>query len=487
MARTKKYLSKSKKRSFYRPIKRIKGKQKQEEEKLEEKNEVQDTQKVKKLSKPIVKKKKLIKKPDWLETKDSAEEETQPLKKLSLNDKDIRGTKIKKISPTLSPGSTDEVLSDFEENIDFSGHDEDEKVSFLQKQVAKARSNEEKYANEIERMEEKFKQEKEEMEDKLKNLRKDLHRTDPIEHNKFFTISKELSDVVEQMDDLITDEEAFVDKVKEQTSMSLATPYEFEKAINQKVDNIITNTREVVAAEQPQIEEKKEDEDEPKKKKFPKGILIIGITTFLMLAIGGGVYFGIIKKGEKVSEELLQEYLPDDVKPEVHEGSTENQDEEASSEGETKGASTGKYEESQADIPFSDTKWKHQEIPGMGFSIDYPENSVNIIKTDNSVTFIRKNGYIFKIQIMETALDVREYWKLIQSTSLNYKVKETFFRDKDALFLELEDFSDYPGDKYLVKFNDMVYDIWYATYSNNLSDDDSRRVEIMLNSFKFIE
>ena len=84
MARTKKYLSKSKKRSFYRPIKRIKGNQKRDEKKLEEKKEVNDVQEVKKLSKPITKDKKLVKKPDWLETKDETSEEAPKLKKLRL-------------------------------------------------------------------------------------------------------------------------------------------------------------------------------------------------------------------------------------------------------------------------------------------------------------------------------------------------------------------------------------------------------------------
>ncbi len=40
--------------------------------------------------------------------------------------------------------------------------------------------------------------------------------------------------------------------------------------------------------------------------------------------------------------------------------------------------------------------------------------------------------------------------------------------------LKLEDFAQYPGDKYLVKKDDRIYDIWYATYSNTLADDDAK-------------
>jgi hypothetical protein len=130
--------------------------------------------------------------------------------------------------------------------------------------------------------------------------------------------------------------------------------------------------------------------------------------------------------------------------------------------------------------------WDAFKDPTIGVEVNYPKNAVNVVKTETSLTFLRKNGYIFKIQVYETALDVAEYWKSIKANSLNYKVKETTFREETALFLELEDIAEYPGDRYLVKRGDFVYDVWYATYSKTLSDDDVKRVEIMLNSFKFL-
>jgi hypothetical protein len=212
-------------------------------------------------------------------------------------------------------------------------------------------------------------------------------------------------------------------------------------------------------------------------------------------AIGGGLWFTLSKKTE-VSETLLQEYLPEDaqnaeqVTEEIQEdsGSEENAESQNQEETqpETKGVSDYKYAESQADVSFAETFWDTFKDGSLGVEISYPKNSVNVVKTESSITFLRKTGYIFKIQIIETALTEKEYWKFIKASSLNYKVTETTFREKSALFLELEDISEYPGDKYLVKDGDLIYEIWYATYSDNLTDDDAKRIDIMLNSLKFI-
>jgi len=180
--------------------------------------------------------------------------------------------------------------------------------------------------------------------------------------------------------------------------------------------------------------------------------------------------------------------LPQEEKK-INESNEENSNDSEKTESvpQVKGASDDKYAQSQADIPYSQTIWDTFKDPTVGIEVNYPQNTVNVVKTESSLTFLRKNGYIFKIQIYETAFDIDEYWKSVKANNLNYNVKKTTFRDEPALFLELEDITEFPGDRYIVKLNDYIYDIWYATYSKNLSDDDVKRVDIMLNSFKFLD
>jgi hypothetical protein len=517
MARTKKYLtgsSASKKRGFYRPIKRLKESSKKhefslhsnvvinKEPKIETVNEIKMD-----LDKKIEKTPKLIK-PVKINEEKLAEitkkQLPKPLKKL-----------IKK--PLISKNKVDELPKESEENllnnnllsgkaedrIDFSSHDENEKVTLLKKRLEFAEENEIKFKKELKQIEDSFSSERDKLEDTIKSLRKELHRTDPIDHNKFFSISKELQEVVSAMDQLIESEGLSFEDSNNGTQNSIpATASATAAALKPFVSNpnqTITDIPKVVQNLPVPVDTKEKEENEIKKKKglfskIPKGVKILTLTLTLVGIIAGGIWHNLTKKTE-VDSQLIQQYLPEgsqtptDSTPPSNNKTSEDPKpkEEQNNQPETKGASDEKYTESQANVAFSETKWDTLKVPNLGIEINYPKNAVNIIKTDSSITFIRKTGYIFKIQIIETALSVSEYWKLIKSSNLNYKVKETNFRDREALFLELEDFSDYPGDKYLVKNGKYIFDIWYATYSNNLSDDDAKRIEIMLNSFKFLD
>ena len=65
---------------------------------------------------------------------------------------------------------------------------------------------------------------------------------------------------------------------------------------------------------------------------------------------------------------------------------------------------------------------------------------------------------------------------------LQYKDSESTFKNNEALFLELEEASQFPGNRYLVKKEEVIYDIWYATKSEKFEEDDIKRAKYMLDS-----
>ncbi len=425
-----------------------------------------------------------------------------------------------------------------DDELDFKNHSVEEKILLLEKELEHSLNKESQFKEEIDTLKESFLHERQQLESTIKDLRKDLHRTEPIQNNKFFSISKELQEIVSAMNHLVENENLSTQSSVPSPSATVVpttptTPVSADGQNQQQTTVQTPITPPVSPTPPPQTDESTPKTEtpasptppaqpqttltpsptpaplvtEPEKKgllsKVPKPIIVLATTLFFVFALGGaGWYF--LNRSTEVNTSLVQEYLPPESQQQLQQTQPEAQEKKidempaASQEPtpaqpstppqpETKGASDDKYAASQANVPFAETKWETLKDPTFGIEINYPVNAVNVIKTDSSITFIRKTGYVFKIQAIETGLDVKEYWKLIQTSSLKYKVKETTFRDRPALFLELEDFSEYPGDKYFVKYNDYILDIWYATYSNTLSDDDAKRIDIMLNSLKFIK
>lgn len=407
-----------------------------------------------------------------------------------------------------------------------SAHDpEPDRYSLLEKELAHAIKKDDRFKDELKAMREEFEAEKKDLLKTIKALKQDVTGQKEQTPNKLLGISQELQQVVQAMDQLIQSE-----ALHPQPAPNPVVPAGTEGTPSPQPLPVVTPsapvltptpsaptpeatptptpaplpTPEVTPAGAPPSGVPTSPPTVQTKRKIPipKPILVLGSTLLIVGAIGGGIWF-FLNRETSVDTALLQEYLPS---PSAASQPTQPQAQEeekkietspsdapqvsntpASStapEPQTKGVSDQQYSESQAEVPFEQTKWETMRHP-LGFSMDYPGNAVNMIRTETSITFIRKTGYIFKIQFIETALSVDEYWKLIKASSLSYKVNEMKFQDLDALFLELQDISDYPGNRYLVKRGDYVYDIWYATTSRTLSNEDAKRIEMMLKSFKF--
>ncbi len=387
------------------------------------------------------------------------------------------------------------------------------KLSMMEKELQAAQEREQKLKSEIKEIENNFNEEKEKLSRQITKLKQDLHRTVPIQDNKFFSVSKELAQVVSAMNELVEEHQRA--KPDQDTGQSTEKPADMamsenknekppDKQANVDANQKTENQPSASPTEKDKPPETKESDDSKlpiyKRAKFRKIAIPVafGIGTIVIL---GGIGWHFLGGNAGVDESLVNQYIEGGVptpteeqKPPENQG--ESQTNSGNSEDQVKGETSPppaassspdeKYANSQADVSFEDTQWEIHKDPTFGVSFDYPKNSSDLVKTDSSMTVIRKTGYIFKIQKIESALDLEEYWKQIKASSLNYKVKETKFRNLPTLALELEDITDYPGDRYLVKKDDYIYDIWYATYSKNLSDDDAKRVDVMLNSLQFI-
>jgi hypothetical protein len=240
-------------------------------------------------------------------------------------------------------------------------------------------------------------------------------------------------------------------------------------------------------------ENKKKDDatdqkkEKPKKKKAKK-LLITGAAAAVATIFVSTAASTQVLRPAKVDDQLVQDYLSAQS-GQVQGAQTENetttglnQSPEERQVEQLRESAEEKISKVQQDISFETTEWETFNDAMFGILLEYPKNAVKIIKTDSSATFIRKTGYIFKIQRIETALELDEYWKQIKATSLEYQVEETSFKNMKALFLQLKDISNYPGNRYLIKSSDFIYDIWYASPSDKFTDDDIKRAKYMLDS-----
>lgn len=357
-----------------------------------------------------------------------------------------------------------------------------------------------KLKHELRMIREEFDREKEKLKDSIKELRKELHRTEPIAENSFFTLSKELGEALESMDQLgVVPETAGMKaalKAQPETDFSIDEFMQNEPVATETV----TDANEVVQPEAIKTEETPKAEattqprevvkDKPpetaKKTTTKKRLLLTGAAAITaLLVLSAGLSYNIMTK-PAVDETLVQEYIQKQNGTVA--GVQTNGNMESTGDVSDNPATTlAQTEKAQAIVPFEQTVWESLREPIFGVQFQYPANAVEIMKTDSNITLLRKSGYIFKVQLVETSLSLDEYYEQIKATSLNYEVEKTTFANKPALYLKLQDVADFPGNRYLVAENGLIYDFWYATDSSAFDSDDIKRVEYLLKTVSILK
>lgn len=386
-------------------------------------------------------------------------------------------TQAKRLQQTIDqatpPTQIAPVIVDTPQKFDGLGSG-DEQLQLLQAELTNEQKKSAMMAHQITLLQQEFSKERESFEAKVRELKRDLHRSQPLHEHTFFTLSKELKESMSIMNQLVVDQGAnqaplATDMAQAQPPSLPPMPVQASQTVNNDVTEATADKREVTKEPTKPNEDLKSEKKPSSKKKT----LLTGGAIVAVVVLVGGVIGGQFFMKPKVNDTLVKEYLSNSGQV------------AGSSDQVTPMPTNTQTDLSQTDIPLDQTAWTKLNEPIMGVSFDYPQNVVKINKTDSSITLIRKDGYIFKIQKINTGLKLEEYWQQIKPTNPNYTEEMTDYNGHKALALTLQEMTPFPGDRYLVKIGEAVFDVWYATPSDSYTKDDLTRVKRILDSVTF--
>ncbi len=219
----------------------------------------------------------------------------------------------------------------------------------------------------------------------------------------------------------------------------------------------------------------------PKADSASGGLLMKTAVLLLILFIGGIGYQ--IKNADKVRKVYI-----DQVKGEVKGASTSKTIVGQDGTEINNTSPEDRYKEAFTDEPFENSNWVTYENPELGFKIEYSKNTSNLYQPLDSTStwFLRKNGYLVKIDKITTEQTLEEY-QASQKSGIDYKVENATFAGQPALLLTLNEYMEVQGNYYLVKNGSDLYKIWYKTFAPGEEVDDEQRVQRMIGSFNFTD
>lgn len=343
--------------------------------------------------------------------------------------------------------------------------DDEEKFKLVDDQLLAEQRKSRKLEHEMSLLKAEFKDEKQKMEQLIRELKQELHRTVPLQDNKFFSLSKEIREAMDEIKAISTPITLpNVVPVPSVTPVIPPVPTPTANLSTPEPKQVVNPTVAAPPAQKPELPLKKN-----RNKRLFLSIITVIVIIGLIAAFTGINYLA----KPKVDQKLVEQYLN-------------------KKDGSVAGAQTGTSDQNappsvnevlpQDEIPYENVQWESFTEPLIGIQLLYPKNAVRVNKTDSSVTFLRKTGYLLKIQQIETALNLKAYWEQIKATTKSYEVEETTFHNDPALHLTLTDQDDYPGNRYLVKKGKFIFDVWYAEKSEKFSENDLKMVQKMLES-----
>jgi hypothetical protein len=145
-----------------------------------------------------------------------------------------------------------------------------------------------------------------------------------------------------------------------------------------------------------------------------------------------------------------------------------------------------KYKEAFTDLPFESTVWSTHQDSELNLTIEYPKNTSYRLKPlgSNNLWFIRENGYLMKIDRIDTDQTLEDYVATMKS-EVSYKVEAVELNKTSAVLLTLNEELPVRGNIYLVKNGSFIEKIWFKTYLPGEEPDDEQRVQRMLDSLQF--
>jgi hypothetical protein len=143
-----------------------------------------------------------------------------------------------------------------------------------------------------------------------------------------------------------------------------------------------------------------------------------------------------------------------------------------------------KYKESYTIIPFDQTEWETLTDSEFGFSIRYPKNTSNRVKTigGNNVWFLRFDSFLMKITREETQDTLEQWWEKSRGFyELDSTVTRGTFKGRPAWVVTPKIQDRNSGTSYIFAVKSGVMQVWVK--DEDPETDDGKRVARMLESF----
>lgn len=147
---------------------------------------------------------------------------------------------------------------------------------------------------------------------------------------------------------------------------------------------------------------------------------------------------------------------------------------------------TDQYSQSYAELPFSQTIWAHTNNPIFGISMDYPQNTTNLVTVvgGSNIWFLRKNGYLMQLSRIDTPLSLDQWWSQNKTNySDGYIYSRGNFKNLPAMVGIPVVHNDLSGTQYFVQNGSSIFQIWIK--DETPTSDDGQRLARMISSLQF--
>lgn len=351
--------------------------------------------------------------------------------------------------------------------------DEQEQLKLLSEEIDNLRREHKKLHQELTDLKQEFVDGKKVLEKKVSQVKSEVVTETKVEKSKpTFSFSDELDKALKAIETMGTDlsnlDESFVqiDQPPPEPTTNL-TETETKAAVPLAT---LAKTEDVKTDKPTQAEEVQPTKVEDPKKGKEKKLLMAAVTLFFILVAGGGVSYKLTSS-PAVDPKLVDEYLS-----QVPEGQVMGMINTA------KTSPSGIEGNKDAEVSYDQLEWDKYSNLSLGIEVSYPANAIERLQGSNSVTFLRKDSYIFKVQIIDSSLDLEDFWTTRQDPSVKTDTIAETFKDKPALHVIPLTPTEYPGERYLIKQANSIVEVWFALEGGGFTSDEAKMAQTMLES-----
>jgi len=145
-----------------------------------------------------------------------------------------------------------------------------------------------------------------------------------------------------------------------------------------------------------------------------------------------------------------------------------------------------KYKESYAILPFDQTVWETYTDPDFGFSVRYPKNTTNKVKTigGSNIWFLRFDSYLMKFTSESATDTLEDWWQKSQGFySSDNSISKGIFKGRPAWIAKPTVPTTNSGTTYAFSTKTGIMTVWVK--DEDPLTDDGQRITKMVDSISF--